>query len=350
VTTGRRTTAAARGTAKRPKRARPTQGGPKGSAAPLFGRIALIGVGLIGSSLARLIRRDRLARHVVGCARTEATRDKVMELGIVDGVFEDPGEAVRDADLVMICTPIGTYSAIAAAIGPKLKPGAIVSDVGSVKQAAIRDIGPALPEGVELVPGHPVAGTEHSGPEAGFAELFEERWCILTPPPGTDEEAVSKVAELWRRAGMRIEVMDAGHHDKVLAITSHLPHLIAYTIVGTATDLEEHTRAEVIKFAAGGFRDFTRIAASDPVMWRDIFLNNREAVLEMLGRFSEDLTALQRAIRWGEGETLQDLFTRTREIRRSVVEAGQAGSFIPTESQGFAKARPTRRKAVRSGR
>ncbi len=342
-----RSTRGTRTSAKGPARSA-ARAGSKG--APLFERIAIIGVGLVGSSLARLVKRDGLARHIAGCARTKATLDKAMELGLVDRVSEDPAAVVEDADLVMICTPLGTYADIAAAIGPRLKPGAIVSDVGSVKQAVIRDVGPHIPEGVHLVPGHPVAGTEYSGPEAGFAELFQGRWCILTPPPGTDAEAVERVAELWRRAGMEVEIMDPQHHDKVLAITSHLPHLIAYTIVGTATDVEEHTRSEVIKFAAGGFRDFTRIAASDPVMWRDIFLNHRDAVLEMLGRFSEDLTALQRAIRWGEGDVLEDLFTRTRAIRRDVIEAGQAGSFSPTEPWGPAGARPGRRKAARSGR
>ena len=291
---------------------------------PLFERIAIIGVGLIGSSLARVVRRDGLARHVAACARTEATLAKAAELDLADSFTADPAAAVENADLVVLATPHGAYRAIAEAIAPRLKPGAIVTDVGSVKGAAIRDIAPHVPEGVHFVPGHPVAGTEHSGPEAGFDTLFAGRWCILTPPPGTDEGAVERVAELWRRAGMTVELMDAGHHDAVMAITSHLPHLIAYTIVGTATDLEEHLKGEVIKFSAAGFRDFTRIAASDPVMWRDIFLNNREAVLEMLGRFSEDLTALQRAIRRGEGEVLHELFTRTRAIRRGVVEAEQA--------------------------
>ncbi|MEE9140246.1 MAG: prephenate/arogenate dehydrogenase family protein [Alphaproteobacteria bacterium] len=337
------------GTAGRGKR-RTAAARSRSKAAPLFGRIAIIGLGLIGSSLARVVKRDRLARHVVGCARTRATLNKAMELGFVDSVTKDPAAAVRDADLVMICTPLGSYADIAAAIGPNLKPGAIVSDVGSVKQAVIRALSPHIPENVHFVPGHPVAGTEHSGPEAGFAELFRGRWCILTPPPGTDAEAVVRVEELWRRAGMEIEIMDPLHHDKVLAITSHLPHLIAYTIVGTATDVEEHTRSEVIKFAAGGFRDFTRIAASDPAMWRDIFLNNRDAVLEMLGRFTEDLTALQRAIRWGEGEILEDLFARTRALRRSVVEAGQAGSFSPTEPSEAGIAPPARRRAARSAR
>jgi cyclohexadieny/prephenate dehydrogenase len=291
---------------------------------PLFRRIALIGIGLIGSSLAHVVRRDGLAEHIAVAARTRRTLDKARELGLADSVTLDAGQAVEDADLVMVCSPLGTYAGIAATMAPALKPGCIVSDVGSVKQAVIRDVGPHLPKGVHLVPGHPVAGTEHSGPEAGFPELFQGRWCILTPAAGTDEAAVGRVKSLWERAGMRIEMMDAAHHDQVLAITSHLPHLIAYTIVGTATDLEDHLKSEVIKYSAGGFRDFTRIAASDPVMWRDVFLNNREAVLEMLGRFSEDLTALQRAIRRGEGDTLHDIFTRTRELRRGVIDAKQA--------------------------
>ena len=291
---------------------------------PLFGRVALIGVGLIGSSLARVIKRDSLASEVVACARTQATCDRVLELEIVDHATTDPAAAAAGADLVMICTPLGVYAEVVAALAPELKPGAILSEVGSVKYTVIRDLAPLVPDGVHFVPGHPVAGTESSGPDAGSAELFQGRWCILTPPEGVDPGAVERVAELWRRAGMMIEIMDPEHHDQVLAITSHLPHLIAYTIVGTAADLEEQMKSEVIKFAAGGFRDFTRIAASDPVMWRDIFLNNREAVLEMLDRFTEDLTALQRAIRGGEGEVLQDLFTRTRELRRGVIEAKQA--------------------------
>ena len=301
---------------------------------PLFDRIALIGVGLIGSSLARVIRRDGLAGHVVGCARSEATREAVMSLGLADSVTADAAEAADGADLVVLCTPVGAYGAIAEAIAPKLKPGAIVSDVGSVKSAVIRAVAPALPEGVHLVPAHPVAGTEYSGPAAGFETLFEGHWLILTPPPGTDEAAVERVAELWRHTGALIERMDADHHDQVLAITSHVPHLIAYTIVGTATDLEEHLKAEVIKFAAGGFRDFTRVAASDPVMWRDIFLNNRDAVLEMLGRLNEDLTALQRAIRDGDGKKLEQSFTRTREIRRGVIEAGQHIAPVPPSEDG----------------
>jgi cyclohexadieny/prephenate dehydrogenase len=292
--------------------------------AEMFERVALIGIGLIGSSLARVLRRDKLAGEIVACARSAATRTTAQALGLCDRAVADPGEAVRGADLVVIATPLSTYAAIGAAMAPALRPGAIVTDVGSVKEAVIRDLGAALPPGVHLVPGHPVAGTEHSGPEAGFAELFHDRWCILTPLPETDAAALARVAALWEKAGMRIVTMAPDHHDKVLAVTSHLPHLIAYTIVGTATDLEDTLKSEVIKFSAGGFRDFTRIAASDPVMWRDVFLSNREAVLEMLQRFSEDLSALQRAIRWGEGDKLEELFTRTRAIRRSIIEARQA--------------------------
>jgi cyclohexadieny/prephenate dehydrogenase len=289
-----------------------------------FERVALIGIGLIGSSLARVLRRDKLAGEIVVCARSEATRAKALELGIADRVTPDAAEAVRGADLVVVATPLSAYAEIALQIPSALRPGAIVTDVGSVKQAVIRDLRPALPDNVHFIPGHPVAGTEHSGPEAGFAELFRDRWCILTPLPDTDAEALARVTGLWEQAGMRVVTMDPEHHDKVLAMTSHLPHVIAYTIVGTATDLEDSLKSEVIKFSAGGFRDFTRIAGSDPVMWRDIFLNNREAVLEMLQRFSEDLTALQRAIRWGEGDKLEELFTRTRAIRRSIIEARQA--------------------------
>jgi cyclohexadieny/prephenate dehydrogenase len=294
------------------------------SSKPMFERVAIIGIGLIGSSLARVLRRDGLAGEIVACARSAATRDKALELGIADRATDDAAVAVAGADLVVLATPLSAYAAIAATIAPALRQGAIVTDVGSVKQAVIRDVLPLLPSGVHLVPGHPVAGTEHSGPEAGFAELFADRWCILTPPPQTDPAAVETITALWEKAGMRVAVMDPEHHDKVLAVTSHLPHLIAYTIVGTATDLEDSLKSEVIKFSASGFRDFTRIAASDPVMWRDIFLNNREAVLEILQRFSEDLSALQRAIRWGEGDKLEELFTRTRAIRRSIIEARQA--------------------------
>ena len=264
-----------------------------------------------------------MAGHIAVSARTQETLDKALELGFADSVSLDAAEAARDADLVVLCTPLGAYADIAKAIQPALKPGAIVSDVGSCKGPMFTDVQPHLPDGVHMVPGHPVAGTEHSGPEAGFADLFEGRWCILTPGPDTDTEAVARVTELWRRAGMTVETMDASHHDQVLALTSHLPHLIAYTIVGTATDLEEELKKEVFKYSAGGFRDFTRIAASDPVMWRDVFLKNRDALLDVLGRFSEDLTALQRAIRKGDAKTLEDHFTRTRDARRGVIDAKQ---------------------------
>jgi cyclohexadieny/prephenate dehydrogenase len=289
-----------------------------------LGRVALLGIGLINSSMARVMRRDRLAESIVACARSEATRRRALELGIVDRATNDPADAVEGADLVVLGVPVGACGEVAAAMASGLKRGAIVTDVSSVKAAVVRDVLPHLPEWVALVPGHPIAGTEHSGPDAGFAELFQGRWCILTPLPGTPPEAVEQVAAFWRQAGSMVEFMDVEHHDRVLAITSHLPHLIAYTIVGTVDDLETATRSEVIRYSASGFRDFTRIAASDPVMWRDVFLNNKEAVLEMLGRFSEDLTALQRAIRWGEGDKLEALFTRTRAIRRSIIAAKQA--------------------------
>ena len=294
------------------------------SASPLFERIALIGIGLIGSSLARVARRDGLAGQVVACARREETLAKARALDLADVFTDDPVAAVADADLVVLCTPVGAYGALARAIGPHLATGAIVTDVGSVKGAAIANIAPHIPAGAHFVPGHPVAGTERSGPEAGFDSLFEGRWCILTPAADCDPDAVERVAELWRHAGMLIELMDVTHHDRVLAITSHLPHLIAYSIVDTVVELEQSTQKQVIKYAAGGFRDFTRIAASDPVMWRDIFLQNSGPVLEMLGRFSEDLARLQRAIRHGEGEVLEDYFTRTRAIRRGVIDAKQA--------------------------
>ena len=292
--------------------------------AVLFERVAILGIGLIGSSLARAMRHYGLARSVVAGDISHEACMAAEGLGIVDRAVEDPVAAIEGADLVVLAVPVGANASISAAIGPHLRPDTIVTDVGSVKTAVIRDVAPHLPQGVHLVPGHPVAGTEHSGPAAGFAELFVGRWCILTPQEDADRAAVERVAALWRRCGSNVEIMDAGHHDKVLAITSHLPHLIAYTIVGTAVDLEEHTKSEVVKFSAGGFRDFTRIAASDPVMWRDVFLNNREAVLEIVQRFTEDLTALQRAIRWGEGDKLKDLFTRTRAIRRGIIDARQA--------------------------
>ncbi len=289
-----------------------------------FKRAVVIGIGLIGSSLARVIRREKLAETIVGADASAAVCDKARSLGIVDAAETDVARAVAGADLVIVSTPVSAYGAIAQAIGPVLEAGAIVTDVGSVKQAAIRDIVPHLRPGVAFVPGHPVAGTEHSGPEAGFAELFDGRWCILTPTADTDPAALARITALWQRAGSKVETMSPDHHDLVLAITSHLPHLIAYTIVGTATDLEEHLQGEVIKYSAGGFRDFTRIAASDPVMWRDIFLNNRDAVLEMLGRLYEDIAILQRAIRVGDGATLENHFIRTRAIRRGIIAANQA--------------------------
>ncbi|MCZ6741349.1 MAG: prephenate/arogenate dehydrogenase family protein [Alphaproteobacteria bacterium] len=289
-----------------------------------FNRVALIGLGLIGSSLARAIKRHGLAGEIVGHARSKETRELALGLGFIDRAAVTAAAAVKGADLVVIAVPVGVTGAIAQEIAPALDAGAIVTDVGSVKGAVVDAVGPHIPDGVHFVPAHPVAGTEESGPEAGFAELFEGRWCIITPPPGTDAEAVTRVSSLWRAVGSEVDRMDPHHHDMVLAITSHLPHLIAYTIVGTATDLENHLQREVIKFAAGGFRDFTRIAASDPVMWRDVFLANKDAVLEMLGRFDADLTALQRAIRYGDGAALEEIFKRTRAIRRSIVEAGQA--------------------------
>ena len=293
------------------------------SAEPIFAKVALVGIGLIGSSIARAMRRAGFASHIAGYTHRAQTLERARAAGFADSLHGDVASCVKDADLVVLATPIGTYAALAEQIGPHLKRGAILSDVGSVKSAVIRDVGPHVPEGVHFIPAHPIAGTEQSGPEAGFAELFDGRWCILTPPPGTDAAALEKLKRFWQRLGSQVEVMDAHHHDLVLAITSHLPHLIAYNIVGTADDLATVTQSEVIKYSAGGFRDFTRIAASDPTMWRDVFLNNREAVLEVLGRFSEDLSALQRAIRWGDGEALFNLFTRTRAIRRSIIDAGQ---------------------------
>jgi cyclohexadieny/prephenate dehydrogenase len=290
----------------------------------LFKRLALIGVGLIGSSIARAARAQGAVREIVATARTAATRRRVAELGLADQVVESNGAAAAGADLVIVCAPVGVCGEIAKEIAPQLKRGAIVSDVGSVKTAIVRDMAPHLPPGVHFVPAHPVAGTEHSGPDAGFAELFVGRWCILTPPEGTDTAAVDKLAAFWRMLGANVETMASPeHHDLVLAITSHLPHLIAYTIVGTADELAEVTRSEVLKFSAGGFRDFTRIAASDPTMWRDVFLANKDAVLEMLGTFNEDLSQLTRAIRRGDGEALFEHFARTRAIRRGIVEIGQ---------------------------
>lgn len=289
----------------------------------MFKRVALIGIGLIGSSISHAARRAGIVGEIVGSSSTPATRAKAEELGLVTRTYETAAEAVKDADLVILCTPIGVYGKIAEEIRPHLKPGAILSDVGSVKASVVRDIAPHVPDGVHFVAGHPIAGTEQSGPEAGFAELFDGRWCILTPEPETDRMAIAQLESFWRKLGSEVEIMSPEHHDLVLGITSHVPHLIAFNIVNTAAHLERVTDSEVIKFSAGGFRDFTRIAASDPVMWRDVFLNNKDAVLEMLGRFSEDLVVLQRAIRFGDGETLERLFTEARAIRRGVIQAGQ---------------------------
>jgi cyclohexadieny/prephenate dehydrogenase len=292
-------------------------------AEPIFNRLALIGIGLIGGSIALAAKKHGLAGHVAASSRTAKTLARAKELGLGDSWHEDPAEAVKNADCVILCLPVGASGEVAKAIAPSLKPGAIVSDVGSVKSSVVAQMSPHLPKTVHFVPAHPVAGTEYSGPDAALVDLFENRWSILTPPAGTDPAAVERLAKFWRGLGANVEVMDPAHHDLVLAITSHVPHLIAYNIVGTAAHLEAVTESEVMKFSAGGFRDFTRIASSDPTMWRDVFLHNREAVLEMLGRFSEDLTALQRAIRYGEGDKLFDLFTRTRAIRRGIIEAGQ---------------------------
>ena len=290
---------------------------------PLFDKIALIGIGLIGSSLARVIRQENLARHIAISTRSRNTLDRAEELKLGDNYTTDASEAVRDADLVIISVPVGSSGEVAEQIAPALKQGAILTDVGSTKSSVISQMKPHIPEGVHFIPGHPLAGTEKSGPDAGFAELFENRWCIFTPLPDTDAAALEKLSEFWRRCGSNIDTMDPEHHDKVLAIVSHLPHIIAYNIVGTADDLQTVTKSEVIKYSASGFRDFTRLAASDPTMWRDVCLHNKDAILEMLGRFSEDLAFLQRAIRWGDGDKLFDLFTRTRAVRRSIIDAGQ---------------------------
>ena len=289
----------------------------------IYPRVALIGLGLIASSLAHAMRRDGLAEHIAGHARSAETRDEAMRIGFIDSVHDTPEAAVEGADLVVIATPVGVMEEIARRIAPALEPGATVIDVGSVKSAVIAAIAPHLPEGVHFVPAHPVAGTEHSGPASGFAELFENRWCLLTPQEGTDPAAIAKVRALWEAVGAKVDQMDAEHHDLVLAVTSHAPHLIAYTMVGVADDMRRVTKSEVINYSAAGFRDFTRIAASDPTMWRDVFLTNKEATLEILGRFTEELFALQRAIRTGDGDHLHAYFTRTRAIRRGIIAAGQ---------------------------
>ena len=287
---------------------------------PLFNRLALIGTGLIGSSIARAARAVGVVGTIVATSRSEATRQRVRELGLADQVAETSAEAAEGADLVIVCVPIGACGAVAREIGPHLKPGAVVSDVGSVKAAIVDDMAPHIPRGVHFIPAHPVAGTEDSGPDAGFAELFVNRWCILTPAADADKAAVERLSQFWGAFGASVELMSAEHHDLVLAVTSHVPHLIAYNIVGTAFDLRHVTESEILKYSAGGFRDFTRIAGSDPTMWRDIFLNNKDAVLEVLGRFNEDLATLTRAIRRGDGETLFNLFTERRAIRRGMVQ------------------------------
>ena len=287
-----------------------------------FARITIIGLGLIGSSIARAVQASMPTVRLTGHDASPEVRERARELGFVDDVTDTAGASVVDADLVILCVPVGVMGAVGAEIADDLPPEAIVSDVGSSKASVLAALAEALP-GATIIPAHPVAGTENSGPEAGFATLFNGRWCIVTPPEGADPFAVQRIEEFWRRIGANVETMDPKHHDLVLAVTSHLPHLIAYTIVGTASDMEEVTQSEVIKYSAGGFRDFTRIAASDPTMWRDVFLSNKDAVLEMLQRFSEDLTALQRAIRWGDGDALFELFTRTRAVRRSIIEQGQ---------------------------
>ena len=287
-----------------------------------FERVAIIGLGLLGGSIGLATAEHLPEVTTAGYDADPAVRRRAAERGLAGTICETPQDAVKGADLVILCVPVGAMGEVARAIAPALKPGALVSDVGSTKQSIAASLGEALPDNA-VIPAHPVAGTEHSGPDAGFANLFQHRWCILTPPADADREQVDALVAFWRALGSTVEIMDPKHHDLVLAITSHLPHLIAYTIVGTASDLEDVTQGEVIKYSAGGFRDFTRIAASDPTMWRDVFLNNREAVLEVLGRFTEDLTSLQRAIRSGDGDTLFDRFTRTRAIRRSIIEQGQ---------------------------
>ncbi|MDD9911300.1 MAG: prephenate/arogenate dehydrogenase family protein [Ahrensia sp.] len=289
----------------------------------IFKRLCLIGIGLIGSSIALRARRDRLAETIVVQTRRKETLEKAKARNLGDVYTDSVAEAVKDADCVILCIPVGAFSQVGERMGPHLAKEAIVSDVGSVKRSVIDQLRPHLPDHVHLVPGHPIAGTEYSGPEAGFTTLFDERWCLLTPDAGADADAIQRLTAFWKALGSYVDVMEPDHHDRVLAVVSHIPHLIAYNIVGTASDLEEITQSEVIKFSASGFRDFTRIAASDPVMWRDVFLHNKDAVLEMLGRFSEDLSALQRAIRWGDGDLLFDHFTKTRAIRRGIIEAGQ---------------------------
>lgn len=303
----------------------------------IYNRVALIGLGLIASSMFWAMKRGGLAGEVTGYARSQATRDTARRIGLCDRVCDTAAEAVAGADLVVLCVPVGAMGAVAAEIAPQLAQGATVSDVGSVKRAVIEAVGPHLPDHVHFIPAHPLAGTEHSGPESGFATLFDNRWCILVPVEGTDPAALDRLTRLWRGIGANVDTMEADHHDLVLAVTSHAPHLIAYTMVGVADDLRRVTDSEVIKYSAAGFRDFTRIAASDPTMWRDVFLTNKEATLEILGRFTEELFALQRAIRTGDGDHLHAYFTRTRAIRRGIIEAGQ-----DTDAPDFGRAKAVR--------
>jgi len=289
----------------------------------IYQRVALIGLGLIASSMFWAMKRAGVAGEVTGYARSQETRDTARRIGLCDHVFDTPTQAVEGADLVVLCVPVGAMGTVAQEIAPYLKPGATITDVGSVKRDVIQSVGPHVPEGVHFIPGHPMAGTEHSGPESGFAELFDNRWCLLVPTAQSDAAAVGRLRTFWEALGSNVEEMDPDHHDLVCAVTSHAPHLIAYTMVGVADDLGRVTDSEVVKFSAAGFRDFTRIAASDPTMWRDVFLTNKDATLEILGRFTEELFALQRAIRTGDGEHLHDYFTRTRAIRRGIIEAGQ---------------------------
>lgn len=300
----------------------------------IYDRVALIGLGLIASSMFWAMKRGGLAGEVTGYARSAETRDTARRIGLCDRVCDSAADAVEGADLVILCVPVGVMGAIAAEIADSLKPGATVTDVGSVKRDVIENVAPHLPDTVHFIPGHPLAGTEHSGPESGFAELFDNRWCLLVPVPGSDPAAVARLRALWEGLGSNVEEMEADHHDLVLAVTSHAPHLIAYTMVGVADDLRRVTDSEVIQYSAAGFRDFTRIAASDPTMWRDVFLTNKDATLEILGRFTEELFALQRAIRTGDGDHLHDYFTRTRAIRRGIIEAGQ-----DTDAPDFGRAK-----------
>ena len=302
----------------------------------IYDRVALIGLGLIASSMAHAMRRAGLAGEITGYARSAETRAVAREINLCDRVCESAAEAAEGADLVVLCVPVGAMGAVAAEIAPVLKPGATVSDVGSVKRQVIEAVAPHIPEGVEFIPAHPLAGTEHSGPRSGFAELFDNRFTIIVPTTGSNPAAVARLCDLWRGMGANVDEMDAEHHDLVLAVTSHTPHLIAYTMVGVADDLSRVTDSEVIKYSAAGFRDFTRIAASDPTMWRDVFLNNKDATLEILGRFTEELFALQRAIRQGDGDLLFDYFTHTRAIRRGIIEAGQ-DTAAPNFGRGPAK-------------